>query len=129
MGIKREACDKWFSDVIRLKANHTCECCHNQDRQMHCCHIYGRGAKSVRWSIDNALCMCSYCHRYFTENPIAFTNFLQVYLGKGHMEMLNEKWRVILKTNKLLRKEIALHYRREHKKMVDDVGYEPVSYN
>jgi hypothetical protein len=52
-----------------------------------------------------------------------------VYLGKGHMEMLNEKWRVILKTNKLLRKEIAKHYREEYKKMVDDVGYEPVSYN
>jgi hypothetical protein len=34
-----------------------------------------------------------------------------------------------MKTNKLLRAEIAKHYREEHKKMLASESYEPVSYN
>ena len=37
--IKREACDKWFSDVVRQKANYTCEHCKKVDSRMECAHI------------------------------------------------------------------------------------------
>ena len=129
MGIKREACDKWFSDVVRLKANHVCESCGVSGVGMDCAHIYGRRAKSVRWSLDNAVCLCRTCHRKFTENPLDFTHWLNGYLGEGHMQILNEKRNVLMKTNKSLRKEISKHYREEHKKMVEDEHYSPVSYN
>ena len=129
MAIKREACDKWFSDVIRKKANHVCESCGVTNVAMDCAHIYGRRAKSVRWSLDNAVCLCRTCHRKFTENPIDFTHWLNEYLGEGHMELLNEKRNNLMKTTKTLRKEIATHYRLEHKQMEADEHYEPVSYN
>ena len=129
MGIKREACDKWFSDVVRLKANYVCESCGKVYGRKECAHIYGRAAKSVRWSLDNAICLCHYCHREYTANPLEFTAWLEKHMGEGHMEMLREKWQVKMPTNKLLRKEIAKHYREEHKKMVEDEHYSPVSYN
>ena len=128
MAIKRESCDKWFSDVVRLKSGLTCEHCGKKDR-MECCHIFGRAAKSVRWSLDNAVSMCHHCHRKFTENPTEFTNWLETYLGKGHLELLREKWNVKMPTNKALRAEISKHYREEFKKMEQDETYQPVSYN
>jgi hypothetical protein len=129
MAIKRDAADKWFSDVVRKKAGHVCESCGKVEGRMECAHIYGRSAKSVRWSLDNAVCLCHYCHMKFTANPLEFTAWLQEELGEGHMEMLREKWQVLMKTNKELRKEIAKHYREEFKKMDEDENYEPVSYN
>jgi hypothetical protein len=129
MAIKRDAADKWFSDVVRKKAGHVCESCGKVEGRMECAHIYGRSAKSVRWSLDNAVCLCHYCHMKFTANPLEFTAWLQEELGEGHMEMLREKWQVLMKTNKELRKEIAKHYREEFKKMDQDENYEPVSYN
>jgi hypothetical protein len=129
MAIKRDAADKWFSDVVRKKAGHVCEHCNKVEGRMECAHIYGRAAKSVRWSMDNAVCLCHYCHMKFTANPLEFTAWLEEALGKGHMEMLREKWQVLMKTNKQLRKEIAKHYREEFKKMDQDENYEPVSYN
>jgi len=129
MAIKRDAADKWFSDVVRKKAGHVCESCGKVEGRMECAHIYGRSAKSVRWSMDNAVCLCHYCHMKFTANPLEFTKWLEETLGQGHMEMLREKWQVLMKTNKLLRKEIAKHYREEFKKMDEDENYKPISYN
>jgi len=129
MAIKRDAADKWFSDVVRKKAGHVCESCNKVEGRMECAHIYGRSAKSVRWSLDNAVCLCHYCHMRFTANPLEFTKWLEETLGEGHMEMLREKWQVLMKTNKELRKEIAKHYREEFKKMDEDEKYEPISYN
>ena len=96
---------------------------------MECCHIFGRAAKSVRWSLDNAVCMCHSCHRKYTENPLEFTDWLETYLGKGHLEILREKWNVKMQTNKALRSEISKHYREEFKKMERDELYQPISYN
>lgn len=129
MAIKRDAADKWFSDVVRKKAGHVCESCNKVEGRMECAHIYGRSAKSVRWSLDNAVCLCHYCHMKFTANPLEFTRWLEDTLGEGHMEMLREKWQVLMKTNKQLRKEIAKHYREEFKKMDEDEKYDPISYN
>ena len=47
MPIKRDAADKWFSDVVRQKAGFQCEHCGKQDGRMECAHIWGRAAKSA----------------------------------------------------------------------------------
>ena len=133
MAIKRDAADKWFSDVVRLKANWSCECCDKQffgpHSGLHCAHIYGRANKAVRWSLDNAVSLCFYCHRTFTENPLEFRDWLYGYLGEGHMELLTEKKNQQFKTTQKIRSEIAAHYRDEFKKLFSDTIYEPISYN
>ena len=127
MGIKREACDAWFSKCVRHRDQHRCVYCFGEGTD--CAHIYGRAKKSVRWSMDNAITLCRYHHRYFTANPIEFHDFLLKTWGEGHMDILREKANAVLKTNKILRKEISDHYRAEFRKAEADPVYEIVSWN
>jgi len=93
------------------------------------CHIYGRRMKVLRWSLDNLITGCPSCHRRWTENPLEFHDFLEMYLGEGHMAILREKSQGHLKTTKALRKEISAHYRAEFRKMEEDFDYAPISWN
>ena len=72
-GIKRDAADHYFSLCVRAKAGFKCEFCGKEfpgpDQGLHCAHIVGRRNASTRWSLDNAVSLCYYHHRYFTENP------------------------------------------------------------
>ena len=126
-GVKRSAADDWFSKSVRHRDQHRCQFCFAEGTD--CAHIFGRAKKSVRWSMDNAITLCRYHHRYFTANPVEFTDWLTKTLGHGHMDILREKANAILKTNKLLRKEISDHYRTEYRKALADPTHEIVSYN
>ena len=132
MAIKRDASDKWFSDCVRHAAGYQCEHCHKPFpglvQGFECCHIYGRKNKSTRWCADNAVGLCGGCHRYFTENPVAFTNWLTECRGEGAMELLREKANMVFKTNKAIRKEISAHYRAEFRRMERDKVRDLVSY-
>lgn len=133
MGIKRDQADHWFSYCVRARANWSCECCckkfNGPDRGLHCAHIYGRANKSTRWSMDNAVSLCSVCHRRFTENPVDFHSWLTNSLGEGAMELLREKRNTVLKTNKLLRAEISKHYREQARLIEADPFHNVISYN
>ena len=60
---------------------------------------------------------------------MAFAGFLEQELGAGHLELLTEKCRGILKENKEIRNEIAKHYREEIRKKEQNPDYVIVSYN
>ena len=125
--MRRDAADSWFSKCVRHRDQHRCQYCFKEGTDS--AHIYGRAKKSVRWSMDNAVTLCRYHHRWFTANPVAFTDWLTKIYGEGHMDILREKANATLKTNKLLRKEISDHYRTEYRKAEADPSYEIVSYN
>ena len=127
MGVKRDAADIHFSRAVRHRDRHTCQYCGQEGTD--CAHIYGRARKSVRWSMDNALCLCRYHHRWFGEHPVAFTDWLTSKYGEGHMAILREKQAAVMKTNKELRAEISKHYREEMKKAEADPQYRIISYN
>lgn len=131
--IKRDAADIWFSLCVRARANWTCEHCGKgfpgPDQGLHCAHIYGRRNNSTRWSMDNAVSLCAYHHRYFTEHPVEFTRWLEDHLGQGHLDLLLEKRNGLLRATKDLRKEISAHYRAQFQAY--EASGEPyfVSYN
>lgn len=127
MAIKRDQADIWFSKAVRLRDGHCVRC--GTDQTLQCMHIWGRRIKSVRWSMDNAVTGCAGCHRYFTEQPLAFADWLRGIYGDGHLDMLREKSQAILKTTKQLRAEIAKHYRQEVAKKEADPNYSIISYN
>ena len=113
MAIKRCPADIAFSKAMRL-ARPYCEYCGNTDT-LENCHIFGRRQKSVRWDTLNCVILCHHHHRVFTESPVAFTRWLEDYLGAGYLAILNEKRQTIFKTTKPIRSEIAKHYRAEIK--------------
>jgi len=127
MAIKRPAEDKWFSDAVRLRDGRCLEC--GKTETLECAHIHGRRKKSVRWSMDNAVTLCHYHHRHFTEQPIEFYHWLNDVLGEGHMALLHEKANQVMKTTAALRKEIAKHYRLEVRRKEQEPDYQIVSWN
>ncbi len=127
MAVKRDQADVWFSKCIRARDAACCYC--GKTETLEAAHIYGRRLKSVRWSMDNCLALCHHHHRYFTEQPIEFNNWLVKLYGHGHMDLLQEKARAIFKTTAMIRKEIARHYRVEFQKKESDPDYEIISYN
>jgi predicted restriction endonuclease len=127
VAVKREACDIHFSKAVRHRDQHRCQYCFSEGTD--CAHVFGRAKKSVRWSMDNALCLCRYHHRYFTANPIEFHDFLLKIWGEGHMDILREKANQTYKTTKELRKEISAHYREQLKLAEADWNHEIESWN
>jgi len=115
MSLKREPCDIQFSYCVRAKANWSCEHCGKSfggtSPGLHCAHIHGRRHNSVRWSLDNAVSLCAYHHRYFTENPTEFFMWLEKHLGRWHLDVLLEKKNAIFKGSKYIKKEVAGYYR------------------
>ena len=127
MAIKRTNADIAFSKAVRLRDG-CCLVC-GTDQTLQCAHIYGRRQRIVRYSMDNAVTLCAYHHRFFTENPLEFTNWLEGELGAGHLEILNEKRRGILKETKAIRDEIAKHYREQIRLREANESHIIISYN
>jgi hypothetical protein len=133
MAIKRDAADNFFSLCVRAKANFACEYCGKgfpgPDQGLHCAHIVGRRNSSTRWALDNAVSLCYYHHRYFTENPLDFISWLGTYLGEGHMLRLMEKKNEVYRVRARDRKDIAKHYREQWKAYQEGLDPEFVSWN
>lgn len=45
--------------------------------QLHVAHILGRRKRPFRWDESNCMCLCFACHKWQTENPIWFAQWLQ----------------------------------------------------
>jgi len=134
MGIKISEADKQFSLAVRMSAKWKCEHCGLQGgptletKKMECCHLIGRRNASTRWDTFNAICMCTTCHRTFTEEPKLFADFITAYYGPKRWDILYEKKRAILKNNQATRKEVAAHYRAAVKRLAENEDYEVVSW-
>lgn len=127
MAVKRDQADIWFSKCVRARDG---RCLYTgQQTALECAHIVGRRNKAVRWDMMNAVTLTHSAHRYFTENPIAFHDWLQMTLGEGHLEILREKSQHIFKTTVPIRKEIARHYRQEYLKKEAEADYQIISYS
>ena len=89
--MKRDKYDIVFSKLIRSLAGHRCEYCKKADGQIDCAHIFGRRHRHTRWDVDNAVALCRYHHRYFSENPVLFFDWLSAYLGDERLDALRLK--------------------------------------
>lgn len=67
--------DKIFSLVVRKRGY--CQRCNMVDyEKFQCCHIYSRANLAVRWTLNNALCLCAGCHFWGHQNPTEFTELV-----------------------------------------------------
>ena len=83
--------DKICSEIVRSRGK--CEKCGNAET-LQCCHIFSRTYRSVRFDLDNLLCLCAKCHAWAHAQPTRFTEFVKSYLGSKY-EILDEKFREI----------------------------------
>jgi hypothetical protein len=69
-GISRTVEDGLFSDLVREKADYTCQRCQQEfekpTKALHCSHFHSRAKKSTRFDLSNASALCYKCHEHFT---------------------------------------------------------------
>ena len=87
---EKKKLDKMWSEYIRKRANDQCERCGIPGNNPH--HIIGRRSLSVRWDIDNGVCLCSGCHVLRRDSahqdPLTFIEWLTENKGKEFLKNL-----------------------------------------
>lgn len=86
--------DKLCSEIVRTRGY--CAWC-KKTTGLECCHIFSRRYRSVRWDLDNLVCLCHAHHFYAHSNPILFTEFVQDYLGELKYETLKHRAKAVRK--------------------------------
>lgn len=138
--MKIDVRDEWFAKCVKERAEWTCERCgkyypEGHRRGLDCSHYFGRRSRSTRWHPDNAFAHCRGCHQYLGSNPLYFTQWVRDQLGDERHDWLMRRHHKPQKYTKADLREIARHYRTEHKRMYDErmngvTGYlEFVSYD
>lgn len=86
----KAAADRLFSQIVRAKGY--CErCLRTQDQvQLQCAHWISRTYSNTRTDLDNAFCLCATCHRYFTNDPMAWSLWTFNQRGRETYDRLRE---------------------------------------
>ena len=66
------------AELVRRRGR--CERC-GKTTNLQCAHIVSRRYANTRTDLDNAFCLCAGCHRYFTEWPVEFHQFVESTIG------------------------------------------------
>lgn len=119
-GIRRDKYDATFSDLIRERANWTCERCRKVDvdgqargksLKMDNSHFIPRRHQNTRFSAENCDCLCKGCHKYFTEdNTGLYATWKRNKLGDERYEALIEEGKKIRKRTKADKEEMRDHH-------------------
>lgn len=104
--------DEAWSKLIKLIAGNVCEYdgCNKTD-YLNSHHIFSRSNKSVRWALNNGICLCA-GHHVLNGNsahkaPLDFTDWLIEYKGQDFIDELRLEAHSIKKWTKF-EKELLL---------------------
>lgn len=124
--MKVSKADEYFSKCVREGNGNICEWCGKHGR-METSHVFSRRHRTIRWAKINANCLCNGCHRKWHESPLAAFDWFEAKFGEGRIQVLREKMNSKVKVPKMEEKEIAAHYRKELKKIQEQIsnGDEP----
>ena len=117
MNIKRKKLDIVFSNLVRERANYTCQnCCVNKRHEpatLDCAHIMPRRSVGLRWHPKNAVALCRSCHMFFTEHPFDWRDWCIDQFGDDFVAELRFVSNQTVKWSKKLREDIYQHYKNE----------------
>ena len=93
--------DNLWSKLVKEKAHHICERCGKRE-SLNSHHVFGRRSYSVRWDIDNGVCLCASCHRFSSvfsahETPTLFTEWVIKKRGRRWYTKLDKRHNEIYK--------------------------------
>ena len=111
-----------FSQLVRMRANWTCERCgkyfsEGQRQGLDTSHFFGRSRQSVRWNPINACSLCRGCHSYLGANPHEHTLFMKKYLGPVTYVCLVHLAEARMRFSKPILEDVYKHLRAELKRM------------
>jgi hypothetical protein len=117
-GIKRTPIDAVFSDLIRERADWTCEVCGKEfpERKgsgLHCSHFFGRRGASTRHFGDNCWSQCYSCHQKLGSRPHDFKVWVEKQLGETRYDDLVLRANTPRKYTKADKKEMLEHFKAQ----------------
>jgi hypothetical protein len=94
----KKSLDILWSQLIKIR-DKRCIRCGRIDR-LNSAHIFSRSQMSVRWDLDNGICLCGGCHLFWWhKNPIEAAEFIKEFLGVEKYEKLRVKARTLAKVD------------------------------
>lgn len=90
-----------WAKLVKEQAGHKCEYC-GKTETLNSHHIFSRSNRSVRWDVDNGVCLCVAHHTFSSafsahKSPIEFIIWLQEKRGQEWYDNLRIKARSIYK--------------------------------
>ena len=90
-GYTNRTLDKLWSKKVKELAGNKCEFCGSKEK-LNAHHIQPRRLYSVRWNVDNGICLCENCHTkniYSAhKNPAWFYYMMVDRRGEGWLKVL-----------------------------------------
>lgn len=88
---------------------------------LHCSHFHGRGKWGIRFDPDNCEALCYGCHSHLGQKPALHRDRKLKLLGQEAFDALQQRANDIKlgRGVKRAQKEVAAHYRHEHKGMLE----------
>ncbi len=89
--------DTIFSLKVRARDGFRCQKCGKVEKHNHCAHIFSRNNLSVRYEMNNAICLCYYCHlMYAHREPVEFVLWVKNKIGEKLFEKLRKQSQQII---------------------------------
>lgn len=86
--------DEAWSELVKLRAGGRCEYC-GTTKALNSHHIYSRGNQTVKWDVENGVCLCVGHHvgiRFSAhKTPMDFAPWLIKHRGEDKVNMLKYK--------------------------------------
>jgi hypothetical protein len=82
--------DAAWSELVKLRANYQCEVC-GKTKNLNSHHIWSRIRKSVRWDVQNGVCLCVGCHvgpKSAHKDPMWFADWIRRKRGEDWYNMM-----------------------------------------
>ena len=116
--MKRTKLDAIFSELVRERANWTCERCgkyypEGSRMGLHCSHIHSRRHAATRTHPFNAVAHCYACHQWYGGNPVLGGRWAESHLGKERIGVLDGLLRRPIKITKAEKEAAYQHYKKE----------------
>jgi uncharacterized protein (DUF2237 family) len=84
----RKEADALFSRLIRARDGYCQERTCGLGVDLQCAHLVSRRYLAVRWDESNAVALCIYHHKAFTENPLGWDRWCAERLGAEEWDAL-----------------------------------------
>ena len=116
---------KFWSEAVKKKAGHKCECC-GEKNNLASHHIYSIRNASTKWEIDNGICLCIGCHTgntFSAHRSPEFTLWIIKYIGEERFNRIRckanqikkwtekEKWGIYWELKNYVEKEVLTNYK------------------
>lgn len=89
--------DILWSKKVKEKAGYKCESCLEEGVWLNSAHIIGRRYRTLRWDIENGMCLCYLCHRAYDEHQPQAEFIRRVVIGEERLTKLLQKKQIIAK--------------------------------